>query len=88
MTKFLNAFTNQRRKLSDAEAEEFKALFNQTVQLARSGLLPRPFRPERALNAAVFDSVMVGLASRLRQGPIGDVRRLSEVYQALIRAPD
>ena len=37
------------------------------------------------MNAAVLDSVMVGVAVRLERGPISDAAALSEAYDSLIR---
>jgi hypothetical protein len=88
MTKFLNDFADNKRQITDESATEFQSVFARTVQLAQVGLPARPFRPERALNAAVFDSMMVGLASRLRQGPVNRVNELTEAYQSLLRAPE
>jgi hypothetical protein len=88
MTNFLNEFTNNNRHINDQTTNEFQSLFTETVRLAQTGLPARPFRPERALNAAVFDSMMVGLASRLKKGPVTQVNALTDAYQSLLRAPD
>ena len=49
-----------------------------------SGIGERAFKPERPLNAAVADSVMVGVAKRLELGELGDVGALRDVYERLM----
>ncbi len=39
----------------------------------------------RALNAAVFDSVMVAVARRLQAGPIKNVASVKEQYDKLLK---
>jgi hypothetical protein len=59
----------------------------ETIDAAHSFLGDRPFRPERALNAAVFDSVMVGLATRLSVGPVTSGSSLAAAYRTLLAEP-
>jgi uncharacterized protein DUF262 len=87
MAKFLNSSMDTWRWITGAEAQKFLSLFLQTIGAAYSSLGTRPFRPERALNAAVFDSVMVGLASRLAQGPIVSPENLAKAYRVLLAEP-
>ena len=72
------------RRVKEDDAQNFRSLFIKTIGAAHSLLGDRPFRPERALNAAVFDSVMVGLATRLTKGPITSGPRLAAAYLALL----
>ena len=44
----------------------------------------KAFRPERSINAAVFDSVMVGVAKRLARGVINDLEEVRVKYEALL----
>ena len=46
--------------------------------------IPRAFRLIRALNAAVFDSVMVGIAKRLAAPPPPDLESVKAAYDALL----
>jgi hypothetical protein len=46
---------------------------------------PKAFRPIRALNAAILDSVMVGVAKRLEQGPILDGDAVRRSYDDLLK---
>lgn len=84
MTKFLNTCMDEWRRLGDDEGKIFQNLFTGTIAIAHSLLGDRPFRPERALNAAVFDSVMVGLATRIEKGPITSGEELTAAYKELI----
>ena len=44
----------------------------------------KAFKPQRALNAAIFDSLMVGVACRLRKGKIQNGASLKRAYQGLL----
>jgi hypothetical protein len=87
MAKFLNSSMDEWRRINAEDAEQFGSLFVDTIEAAHSFLGDRPFRPERALNAAVFDSVMVGLAIRLSVGPVTSGPSLAAAYRALLADP-
>jgi hypothetical protein len=87
MTKFLNSCMDEWRRIDEKKATELRNLFVTTIEAANTGLGDRPFRPERALNAAVFDSVMVGLATRLAKGPITSNEDLAAAYKELLAEP-
>jgi hypothetical protein len=59
-------------------------VFDQTVAVIADAIGPRAFRPEKALNAAIFDSVMVGLARRRKRGLISDLGAVHTAYLALL----
>jgi hypothetical protein len=46
------------------------------------------FRPKRGLNAAVFDSVMIGIASRIHVAPINDKQAIRANYDHLLENHD
>jgi hypothetical protein len=87
MKEFLNVYMSANRKLQRQSAETLASVFMQTIQFAHECLGDTAFKPERALNAAVFDSVMVGLAARLAKGPIKECRDLKKKYRALLKDP-
>jgi hypothetical protein len=87
MAKFLNTSMDEWRQINEDDAQRFCTLFVGTIGAAHSLLGDRPFRPERALNAAVFDSVMVGLATRLKKGPVISGLSLAAAYHALLSEP-
>jgi hypothetical protein len=87
MAKFLNTSMDKWRWINETDAQTFRSLFLGTIKAAASLLGDRPFRPERALNAAVFDSVMVGLTTRLAKGPVKSGPSLAAAYRALLTEP-
>ena len=70
MNSFLNEYMGSNRHLRKQSAAELKQAFVPTVELAEHSLGSIAFRPRKALNAAVFDAIMVGLATRLARGRI------------------
>ena len=44
----------------------------------------KAFRPHRRLNAAVFDSVMVGIAARMRERVVSDLSSVNQAYEKLL----
>ena len=67
MKDFLSSFSRKNRRISDEKSDEMFDLFKRTIVTARGMLGTKAFKPERNLNAAVYDAVMVGLAYRLRE---------------------
>src|SRR5580658_667453 len=65
MVNFLNSYMGKNKDLSDQDAAAMTSSFCGAVDLLLESIGKRAFRPVRALNAAVFDSVMVGTAKRL-----------------------
>lgn len=85
MKDFLNRYMAANRNLSNQPEAELKSLFEGTVKTIRDAIGPRAFRPSKAVNAAVLDSIMVGVATRLRNGPIQDLPGLGAAYKALLQ---
>jgi hypothetical protein len=85
MKDFLNRFMGSHRTLDDDAAEAFTKKFNQTIATLYDALGKGAFRPVRALNAAVYDAVMVGIATRLARGGIKESGKASDRYAALIK---
>jgi len=63
MTTFLNNFMEKHRNLNAALSEDFSKAFKRSADIVVAALGSRPFRPIRSLNVAVYDSVMVALAT-------------------------
>jgi hypothetical protein len=70
-----------------SELIELKNAFIKTIDIVESNI-PRAFRLVRALNAAVFDSAMVGLARRLADGGPIDKAHIRPAYDKLLADPD
>jgi hypothetical protein len=84
MKDFLNRYMAQNRDLAHQNETEITGVFKNTVAAIVKGIGHRAFRPVRAINAAVIDSVMTGVARRLAKGPIERDNQLSERYEALL----
>jgi hypothetical protein len=84
MTQFLNNFMDANRTFQRFSAKELRDLFHATVTLAVRALGPAAFRPERNLNAALTEALLVGLAQRLRHGEVREPDRLRPAYEQLM----
>ncbi len=80
----LNRYMGRNRKLQRQSSEELKGLFLPTIALISDALGASAFRPIRSINAAVFDSVMVGLARRLLNGPLITPEQVRDTYAKLL----
>jgi hypothetical protein len=85
LVDFLNTFMGGHKRIQETLATEMKQVFSETIHSIREAIGTSAFRPVRALNAAVFDSVMVGLARRINNGPIGSLEALKAQYEELLR---
>jgi uncharacterized protein with ParB-like and HNH nuclease domain len=86
--EFLNDYMGRNRGLALQEREELSDIFLPTVNFVNSALGREAFRPERVLNAAAYDAVMVGLARRLASHAITDVESFKAKYRNLFTDPD
>ncbi|MEW6496287.1 MAG: DUF262 domain-containing protein [Cyanobacteriota bacterium] len=85
MVEFINKFTKKHRQEKPEFINRCKSLFINTIDTIQESIGNQAFRPERAINAAVFDSVMVGLARRLEQNSVVDHAKLRDAYQQLVQ---
>jgi hypothetical protein len=88
MKDFLNRYMASNRDLQKQTEKDLQATFHGTVSVLAIAVGARAFRLVRAVNAAVIDSVMTGLARRLAKGPIRDKKQLVETYEALLKNED
>ena len=84
MRVFLNRFMEKNARIEKPAADGLSALFRGTIKVFADNLGRRAFRPERSLNTAVFDAVMVGLAERLNSGPIKNPLSFVSAYDQLL----
>ena len=84
MTEFLNVFMAKNRGLEGLDAEELSDEFRSAVGMLARSVGSRVFRPVSVVNAAVFDSTMVGLTRRLRHGAIRDELAIGRAYTGLL----
>ncbi|MDQ3741335.1 MAG: DUF262 domain-containing protein [Actinomycetota bacterium] len=86
MKVFLNRYMATNRDLRHQSEEEMFGAFGPAVKVVRDAKSDRAFRLASALNAAIFDSVLTGVAHRLADdGPIEDLKGLGKAYDRLLR---
>ncbi len=88
MKGFLNNFMGKHRNLDQISGIEMTKRFTEAITVIQKNIGDKAFRLSRVLNAAVFDSVMVGVARRLQKGPVHNLSALSQSYFELIRDTD
>jgi uncharacterized protein with ParB-like and HNH nuclease domain len=89
MNEFLNKFTETHRKPTPSFIAGCRKIFSDTITFVHTTLANKAFRLERALNVAVFDSVMFGLAQRQqRKNSVPDANAFKQAYQQLLSDQD
>jgi hypothetical protein len=85
MKGFLNRYMATNRDLKRHKEKELKTLFEETVSAIKEAIGLQAFRPKRAINAAVVDSLMTGVAKRLAgKGKIKNPNQLRQQYDILM----
>jgi hypothetical protein len=85
MKDFLNRYMASNQELKRQSKKDLTATFENTTATIAKAIGTRAFRPVRAINAAVVDSVMTGVARRLARGPIKDKKQLAKRYNELLK---
>lgn len=85
MKGFLNKFMAKNKDLTIRNADVLKNLFDNAVKFILNNLGCDAFKPKGAFNAAVFDSIMIGVGKRLEQGPITDSTTFVKLYNSLLK---
>jgi hypothetical protein len=85
MKEFLNTYAETHRKITPRMTNKLRSEFAGTVATIKEGIGANAFKTTRAINAALCDAIMVGVASRLRAGPITNLSRLKSVYAELLK---
>ena len=88
MREFLDGFLDENRYLDVVVEEQLTKEFSSAISLVHASLGEKAFRVGASLNAAIFDSVMVGIARRLRSGAVTKPEKLQLVYAKLIGNED
>jgi uncharacterized protein with ParB-like and HNH nuclease domain len=88
MEEFINKFAAKHKNAAEAFLSESENIFINTLDVVFKSFGKDAFRPERALNAAVFDSVMVGLAKRVTRRPLTDYQAILVAYSKLFDDSD
>ena len=85
LKQFLNDYMDENAKPAASWLHAHRDLFLRTVLCAACHLPRESFRPERGLNVAVTDALLVGLARRMEQGEIVDPDQLGNAAMELLR---
>ena len=85
MKEFLNDYMGKNRTFKLHDQVTLRHKFTATMKVIATTLGKKAFRPERAINAAVFDAVMIGVARRLYRGAIADSKAFVERYNELLK---
>jgi hypothetical protein len=85
LAKFLNDVSDKLNKEPAEQLADLGNIFREAISLVNGSLNGRAFRPSKALNAAVFDSVLPAIAIRQQANrtPI-DKDRFVAAYNALL----
>ena len=85
---FLNRFMAVNRNFEIVKQEDLSTLFHRTISVFSETFKNKAFRAGRPFNAAVFDSMMIGLAERLKIDSDINIDKFRNGYQSLIENPD
>lgn len=84
LKEFLNKYMGKNRHLNLQSEDQLSKTFSSAIEIAYKCLGNRAFKPKGALNVAVFDAVMVGIARRLSKGTTKQATALREQYENLL----
>lgn len=84
LKSFLNDYMSKNKNLKLQSNDILKSIFVKTVDFISKTLGKTAFRPKGIINASIFDSIMVGIAKRLNEGPIKDDKSFLETYNSLL----
>ena len=88
IAEFLTVFAKKYQQATPSFLMEAEQIFTQTIKVIHQSLGGKAFRPDRALNAALFDAVMVGLAHRISKRPATDFKAIKYAYDGLLLNKD
>lgn len=81
---FLNDFCSEYNYAAIDKLNHLQDVFSQAIKLCYEAKGKDIFRPARALNAAVFESVLLGVAKRMQSGVALTKEELSAKYDQLM----
>ncbi len=84
MKRFLNDFMERNRNPAPDALAGYRSVFETTVETVDRMLGAKALRPDRPVNAAVADAVLVGTANRLGRGPIKSDAEFESAHRRLI----
>jgi hypothetical protein len=86
MSEFINRFVAAHMNPDENFLRECEDIFTRTIHLVVQSLGAHAFRLNKALNAGIFDSVMVGLAKRLKIDRRVNRERVQTAYRELLES--
>ncbi len=84
MKEFLNQYMATNKRLEKQSDQELKEIFRNTSRTILAVLGSNAFRPERAVNAALVDALMVGVGTHLIKAGDIDPARLVNARSSLL----
>lgn len=88
LKSYMNSFMAKNRNFEEKSEDELRQLFESSISKIHQAIGDKAFRTGSRMNAAIFDSVMVGVASRLQDNPNPDLDQLAEKYTWLLAQGD
>ena len=85
---FMNNFMSKNRNFEIHAESKLRSLFSNSIKTIHEALGDNAFRTGNRMNAAIFDSVMIGVAARLQTNPNPNLDQLSKQYNWLITQED
>ncbi|WP_250625937.1 DUF262 domain-containing protein [Pinirhizobacter soli] len=85
MKDFLNRYMAKNRDLQSQDGELLKGVFDATVSAILNGIGQKAFRLTSAVNAAVLDAVMCGVAANLLSSSLCSRETMAVAYLALVK---
>ncbi len=84
MKDFLTTYAQYNKNLDKQQEKEIEDVFTKTIHLIVDAVGKKVFRLKTALNAAMFDSMMVGLAKVVTKGGVIDSSKVKAAYDGLL----
>jgi hypothetical protein len=82
---FLNKFMTSNRNLDKYDSEMLDSIIYPTIKYANNVLGKKAFRMGGRINAALFDSIMIGVAKRFEKGNFLDEKDFIHAYDKLMK---
>jgi hypothetical protein len=84
MVDFLTVYTKNNRSLDDSKAKKLSELFKAVTDAFIASIERKVFRPARALNVALYEAAMVGLATRITNNKPVEKDIIKSCYTRLV----
>jgi hypothetical protein len=88
LKSYMNDFMKNNRNFEQYPAAELQRLFFNTIQAIHRAVGNHAFRIGNRINAAVYDSVMIGVAKRLNIAPAPAPEAIAQQYEWLLAQED